>query len=194
MPISINRSLNIVIPISGSGGQIYAYSIPVSKHVFDQYTLVLAKVRSMFDTEKIWPVAPKVALSLLRDIARTTLRLGARSPSENYWDGPLGVEQGLLNEIRRLTTVVLPNGAGWETVPLANARLDPDDLETVESILVFFTCVSATTPLLTHEMREFLGSIADGLSLQLTSSTPTDFANSLPTSTATANSGATVPT
>jgi hypothetical protein len=59
------------------------------------------------------------------------------------WDGPSGVENGLVNEIKRLTNVALPGEKGWETMPYDDAvrmgKIGPDDAAEVNNAIVFFT-------------------------------------------------------
>jgi hypothetical protein len=54
---------------------------------------------------------PRVAAMILKDKA---IELGV-------WDGPEGVERGLIQEIRRLANVFVPTDKGWETIPINEA-------------------------------------------------------------------------
>jgi hypothetical protein len=83
---------------------------------------------------------------MLRDIAK----------KDQMWDGPLGVEAGVFNEIRRLSNVIVPDGGpaaldekdnvqapdvwrapGWKTITLHEALsrklIDDEDREVVEN-------------------------------------------------------------
>jgi hypothetical protein len=191
--VHISRDLNIVIPVDGVNGRVYVHSTPISSAVFDQYFLVLAKVYSTFDVERIWPTAPRISSLLLRQIAQATVRPDGRG---SWWDGPDGIENGLLNEVRRLTNIVLPvKDGGWTTMPFHEAakQMDDDDLADVESLLAFFTCLSAST--LRHQDRAaWKQRMAEGLDVQLTSLNCSEYAHSLATSPETASSGGTAPT
>jgi hypothetical protein len=186
----INRELNVVIPVDTANGKIFVHSTPVSTAIFEIYFLVLSKVYSTFDVERIWSTAPRISSMLLRQVAMATMRPDGRG---SWWEGPDGVENGLINEIRRLTNVVMPTkDGGWTTMPFHEAAktIDDEDVADVESLLAFFTCLSATP--MRHQGRvAWKQRMADGLDVQLTSLNSTAFAASLPISPATDSSGET---
>lgn len=192
----ISRDLNIVIPVeSPLLGTIYVHSVPIGRELFDLYYEVLGEVYSKIANKRLWAAAPRTAMPMLRDAAMSTPRpaLPGQRPTP-WWEGPDGIENGLLNEIRRLTNVVLPNPPhGWTTLPFVNAAsdgtLDEEDSADVLSMLCFFTCLSASL-----DRRTLIASIVDFLSAQTTSLNSTEFANSLKTLTATGSSGGTVST
>src|SRR5204862_7217010 len=89
--------------------------------------------------------APAMAVRMLRDVAM----------QQGTWDGPQGVEHGLMSELRRLTNVMAPgktNGhtRGWDMVPFVDALrdgvIDRDDAGAIEGLLVFFSVVWNTAP------------------------------------------------
>lgn len=197
--MQIDRSLNIVIEVESARlGTIFVHSTPISREVFERYFLVLSKVYSAFDRERIWSSAPRVASLLLRTTAEATERVSMSLGSpRNEWEGPDGVENGLLNEMRRLTNVCLPGAQGWTTMPFVDAvrggQIDADDVGDIESLLVFFTCLSAS-PQSRRGRAEMTERMASGLGVRTVSSNSSEFAASLPTSIETGNSGATPPT
>ena len=134
----INRALNIVIDlVRGDGSKIYVHSVPISPEVFDAYYLVISKTFETLYIEGLGRLAGgRVAAKLLRDVAR---RNGAKALED--------VEQGLMNEIKRLAVVIAPGVNGWETVTLHEATtrkvIDAEDFSSVENLLNFFTVLSS---------------------------------------------------
>lgn len=133
--MQINRDLNLVIPIEQDGGATaYVYSIPISVSVFERYYMVFARAFNMIYTGGLGITSgPRVAAMIVKDTAKT---LGV-------WDGPEGVERGLIQEIRRLTSVLVLTEKGWGPIPLheaiANGSLNDRDASEVENAIVFFT-------------------------------------------------------
>jgi hypothetical protein len=138
--VTIDRNVNLVIPIYGDDGDTvvaWVHSVPIGREVFDAYYRVIGRVYAAIHGDSIdalGPTAgPKMAALLLRDEAR---RMGV-------WEGPAGVENGLVNEIKRLTNVAAPGPKGWETMPYGDAirlkKIDPDDAGEVDNAIVFFT-------------------------------------------------------
>ena len=175
----IDRRLNLVQPVETETGTIYLHSVPISRDVWETYFLTLSKTYAAILSEGLNVLAgPPIAKMMLKRIAV----IG------QSWEGPEGVEQGLLGEIRRLTNVALPTGAGWETLPydeiLRRGLMDEDAVADAEGLLVFFTCVSAVLrgPASKGKRDILLG----GLSLWSASTTSLDcmaYVASLPTST-----------
>jgi len=205
--MNIDRRLNFVVPIYGdpfqkmdekgeperdAGGapvmitpvMCYVHSTPIGLDVAERYCIILAQVfAGIFNLGLGAAAGPGVAMKMLKKYA---VRAGE-------WDD---VSSGLVEEIRRLTSVVVPTPEGWRPVPLQVAvdtrRLDPEDRAEVENAIVFFICVCAT---LDRAQRRAMMQAACSLwSAQTSSSSATEFAASLPTSTGTASSGATAQT
>jgi len=177
----IDRNLNLVIPLEREDGPIYIHSTPISREVFERYYLVIAKTFASIHQEGLTVIAgPRVSYLMLRDIAQKS----------GSWDGPGGVQAGLINEMRRLTNVVMPGERGWHVVPFQNAidreMLDDEEVAEAEGAIVFFTCVVAM------HRKAVAMAMVDGLNdlwgTRTTSSNSTEFAGSLPTSTATETS------
>lgn len=182
--MKIDRRLNLVIPVEQDDGTIYVHSSPIARAVFDRYFMVIAKTFSSIYNEGLGVTSgPRVAALLLKD---TATNLGV-------WDGEAGVERGLMNEVRRLSNVIMLGPAGWTTIPFQEAvdkkMIDDTDRSEVENAIVFFTVAS-----LMHKKAELPAILGGAVSLwggQITSSNCTEYASSLPTSTATENSGGT---
>ena len=66
------------------------------------------------------------------------------------WDGAGGVKFGLVNEIIRLTNVMICGKNGWESIPFEIAvrreMLNEDEEAEVLSAIVFFTAISKVAP------------------------------------------------
>jgi hypothetical protein len=175
--LEINKKLNLVIPIErGDGTTVYAYSIPISKGVFERYYMVFAKAFSVIYGGGLGIMTgPRVAAMILKDAAKD---LGV-------WDGPEGAEHGLMSEIHRLTYVVALTERGWETIPfqeaVAKKLIDDEDVGEVDNAVSFFTLASHM-----HRKKDKIG-IMEGASKlwggHLESLGYTEFCASLPTST-----------
>lgn len=182
--MKISRKLNLVIPIDTDDGEMHVHSTPISREVFERYYLVLSKTFTRLYKEDLGVAGgPKVAAIMLRDIAQ---QMGE-------WDGPDGVQQGLVAEIVRLTNIILPGIRGWEAVPfqtvISQKRMDPEDVAEVESVITFFIVVSAM-----HRRSQVEEMLTLPLGLwqgQLTSSNSMEYLRSLPTLIEIVNSGET---
>lgn len=188
--MKIARDLNLVQSIETDLGTIHVHSAPLSREVWENYFLVLAKTYAAIFSEGLTIVAgPGMANLLLKRIAMAS----------GVWAGASGVEQGLLPEIRRLTNVVVPSGSGWQTMPyeelLRGDLLDKEDVSSVEAAIVFFTCASAV--LRGRQNRSKLEILTGGLrnawGASSTSSDVMAFAASLPTLTPAETTGASRP-
>jgi hypothetical protein len=175
--MEINKRLNLVIPIERADGtMVYAYSIPIAKTIFERYYMVFAKAFSVIYGGGLGiMVGPRVAAMVLRDAAKD---LGV-------WDGPEGAEHGLVNEIHRLTYVVVLTERGWETIPfqeaIAKKLIDEEDVGEVDNAISFFTLASHM-----HRKKDKVGIMEGAVKLwggHLESLSYTEFCAYLPTST-----------
>jgi hypothetical protein len=172
----LSEKLHIVIPLYESSDVApiiaYVHSAPISREVYQAHFMLLGRVFAAIYSSGLGPVAgPRVAHMLLNKVAKEQ-----------------GDELGgiaLMNEIRRLTNVMLRTEKGWEAFgyeDVANHGLvDPDDLDEVSNAIVFFTVLSST-----HRKAERRGMMDGAAKLwgaQITSSDFTAFASSLPTLT-----------
>lgn len=134
----IDAKLNIVIEVETADGSVFVHSTPLSRDVFERYFLVIGQTFAELVGKGLSLLSgPRVAALLLKDVAQRG----------RVWDGPGGVANGLMAEVRRLSNVIMPGPAGWRTVPLQDAidkqLLSEDDIAEVEGLIVFFICVSA---------------------------------------------------
>jgi hypothetical protein len=180
--MKINRALNLVIPIETDKGQIFVHSTPISREVFEQYFLVISKTFASIFSQGLGAIAgPRIAYLMLK---KTSEEMG-------IWSGVGGVEYGLVNEIIRLSNVLMPTAKGWKSIPLHSAiekgTLDSETVAEVEGELIFFTCVSMMNKRI---QIEGIMDTVNGLWGSLTtSSNSTEFMNSLMTSTEAESSG-----
>ena len=182
MSVTINRRLNLVIPLDrGDGSKLYIHSTPIRPETFDFYHMVLAKTFSAFAHNGLDPMSgPSVAAMILRDVAKTTMR----SPGVNWFDGDDGIggNAGLMAEIRRLSSVITYDGdKGWATVPLQIAldkgMILDDEKDEVVNILAFFTVASLVAPRL--DRPRLVNGMARIYELDTTHLNSTEYANSL---------------
>ena len=182
--MKIDRKLNLVVPIDrDDGSRIYVHSTPISLAVFEAHYLVMAKTFAAIYNEGLGVTAgPRVAAMTMKKIAEN---LGV-------WTGESGVENSLVNEMKRLTNVLAPSTNGWETLPYGEAVkrsvIDEDEASEVENCLCFFTVAYRL-----HRKTE-REAILNGASRlwggEISSLGFTEFKASLPTSTPTVNTGA----
>jgi hypothetical protein len=181
--VRIDKKLNLVVPIArDDGGTLYVHATPVSREAFETYFLPISVAFSRIWSEGLSVLAgPRVALKMLKKV----------SEDRNTWEGPEGVQAGLVEEIKRLTNVVVRTPTGWSAVPLYNAvqqdLLSEDELDAAENAVTFFILASAM-----YRKRE-LASLLEGMNdLWGTRSVlfnSTEFAASLMTSTEDENTG-----
>lgn len=174
--MDLNRDLNLVVPIVREGITLYAHSTPISQPVFEAYHAVLARAFSDITDG---------GLNIQAGLATAALALRDVAQQKGLWEGPAGVEKGLIGEMRRLTTVFAPGPDGWDTFLLDDAVkrsvIDDEERREVENAIVFFTLAS-------HMFRRsqrplMLAAISDVGGLRITSSNSTAYRDSLPTST-----------
>lgn len=176
--MKIDRKLNLVMQIqTAERGIIHVHSSSISRAIFEQFYLELGKVFSQcFDAnnkaEHLALSAPQLAYPALKSIA---------SQAGN-WDGVGGVKLGLINEIIRLTNIMIAGDQGWETINLDTAikreMIDEDEEAEILSSLVFFTAISKVAPKdLKNSFLEMAGSLRGWV---LTSLDITEYQSGLP--------------
>ena len=174
--MKINRDLNLVLTVdrdAGSPAQIH--STPISAAVFEQYFLTISSTyAAMVERGPTWvmQMGPRTALMMLKRVAE----------ADKVWEGPEGIEKGLLNEIWRLTNVLTPTETGWEMLPFEDAvrrkYLTEEDVATAKNAICFFSVVYAA---IQPRAREASISAIFGLfGALVTSSNATDYMSSLP--------------
>lgn len=185
--MKISRQLNLVQEFETEKGILYLHSMPLSVEVWRNYFLVLSKTYSQLFAQGIHTIAgPVIARLMLERIAK----------ADGVWEGDEGVERGLLAEMRRLSNVLAPTGAGWTMVPYETALqhnlIDPEAAEEMEGALVFFMCASAVLrgPKAREKLEILLGIMDRLWDAHSTSLDITAYLASLPTSTPAESSGA----
>ena len=178
----LNERLNLVLQVERDGTTVYVHSTPISREVFERFYLPIAKTLAKVGTNDLGMVSgPRVAALILKDAAKEC----------GMWEGEQGVERGLLPEIRRLTNVVLFGPDGWRPFPFDKAIsekfFDEDDQAEVESAIVFFTVASLMGK--KKEKPILLAGFASLWGAETTSLNCTEYGASLPTLTATENTG-----
>ena len=157
-------------------GLVYVHSSSISRSVFEQFYLEIGKVFSQcFDSVNqahLALSAPQLAYPALKSI----------SMKAGNWDGAGGVKFGLVNEIVRLTSVLVSGENGWESLPLDIAVkrnvINEDEEAEILSSLVFFTAISKVAPKdLKNSFLEMAGALRNW---ELTSSDSTEYLNGLP--------------
>jgi hypothetical protein len=178
--MKIDRNLNLVMQVqTESKGTVFIHSTSISRSVFETFYLELGKVFSQcFDSinqAHLALSAPQLAYPALKSI----------SINAGNWEGAGGVKFGLVNEIIRLTNVLVAGENGWETIPFDTAVkrevLNEDEEMEALSSLVFFTAISKVAPKdLKNSFLEMAGALRNW---ELTSLDSTEYMNGLPIST-----------
>lgn len=187
--MKIDRRLNLVIPIEDEDGKLcFAHSTPISAETFDVYFREISKTFSQLYADGLGMLGgPRVADKMLREIAKE-MGTWADDPAKKR----IGVERGLMAEIRRLTNILAPGEKGWELTQLDLAVKDeiisPADAQEIEAAACFFTVCSASHRRAT--LKDLVDVPLQLLGAQSTYSSCTEFRSSLPTLTADENSGA----
>jgi hypothetical protein len=154
--MKLDRKLNLVIPIeTETKGRVLVHSAPISRDVFEQFYLELGKVFTQcFDSinqAHLALSAPQLAYPALKKM----------SMDAGTWET---VKKGFVNEIIRLTNVLIAGEKGWESIPLDLAIkreiLDEDEESEVLSAITFFTAICRVAPKeLRSSFLEMAGSI-----------------------------------
>jgi hypothetical protein len=183
MSITINRRLNLVLPIElDENHTIYFHSMPIQKEVFEANYLLLTRTLSNLYANGIGPsMAPRIAALSLRDTAKEM-------------DDKKDISVNLMNEIYRLTNVIMPaaqNGGGWQTLTYYDVKsrklVDEQILMEVENAIVYFIVASAL------HLRSELPMAYQGLTgiwkAETISLSAMEYTRSLPTSIPIVNTG-----
>ncbi len=181
----ITKDLKIAFSIeSEAAGTVHVYSSPIARAVFEDYFSELGSAFtecfSQSKPERVVVAGPQIALPALRNAA---INAGTWATAPG---GRVGVKDGLVEEIKRLTTVsTAVAGKGWESLPLSTAlareSLDEDDEAAILGVLVFFSAVCRAAP---RKMAEaLLPVVSSAHKWRLGSFTITEALGSSPTST-----------
>lgn len=184
---AIDARLNFVIPIYDGEGdtttiRAHVFAAPISRAVFETHYIVLSKTFAAIMGDGYGSMAgPRIAALLLRTVAER----------EYGKEDALQQVAPLLQEIRRLTNVLVCENNEWAMIPYETARanptiLSPDDVSEVDNTLVFFTSVSAM--LKRNVLRHNLEWAAKMWAAQVSSLSIMEYRASLLTSTPAATS------
>lgn len=181
--MKVDRKLNLVVPVERDDGTtVHVHATPISRETFHQHFLTMAKAFSSIYTNGLGITAgPRVAALMIRKVAADI------GPNELT-----AVESGLMAEMKRLSSVIVPNNGGWLPMPLdeaiAREVITADDADEVENAIAFFILASAM-----HKRAEAAIIVDEAVKLwsaSTTSLSSTAFAGSLGTSTPPVSSGA----
>lgn len=167
----IDNKLNLVLEIPDDRGTLYVHSTPISIDVFNQFYMVLSRTFSTIYSKGLHLTAPRIAHLVLKQIAEDEGQLEA-------------VNNGLMNEIIRLTNVLIPGEAGYVSATLSDCLsrkiITAEEFEEIKGMLVFFIVASsvAKKDLISPTMTQ----LCDLWGGQLTSYNSTEFRGSLQTS------------
>jgi hypothetical protein len=187
--MKIDSDLNLVVNVrSDEKGNwlIYGYHTPISRQIFEANYRVLAATKSALASKGVhyqMDAGPRIAgLVLLDEAARDAREIGnVDMDGKPIIDGAIA----LLADIKRLTMVLVPTDAGWQSRPvdvaISAGQIDAEEWKEVESSIVFFTCHYCLAK--KSERQTMARATASVLNGQSTSLSVTEYANSLTTST-----------
>jgi hypothetical protein len=182
--MKMDEKLNLIIPVERDEGSFWVYTLPLSREVYEQHFLVMAKAFAQMNAAGVSMLqGPKIAGLMLKKVAIEM----------EVWEGAGGVQQGLVSEFVRLSTVVMPSDAGYQQLPLAKVfadkMLSEDETVEVMGALCFFMLASRGYP--RKSLKAIFEDVEDLWGTRISSSTITELIASLPTSTSAGNGGAT---
>lgn len=172
--MKIDRKLNLIVPIDHDDGKTYyVHSTPISREVFEQNFVLLGKTFNATYAQGLGIAGPRLVALTMKRVATEM----------GQWDA---VQAGLIADIHRRSTVLVPNEVGsMEVVPwteaVAKKLFSEDDAREVDNALCFFTLASAMHK--KAEMDEVEFALKIGWGAEMSSSTPMAYAASLKTST-----------
>jgi len=137
--MEISKNLYLVMPLEREDGtKLYIHHSPVRMAVFETYYNIFARAFTQIYMGGLMS-GPRISALTIKSIAE----------AEGTWktkpgDATIGVEQGLMGEIKRLTNVVMPTPEkGWQTIPFEDAvrrnLLDDEEQSEVLNATSFFT-------------------------------------------------------
>jgi hypothetical protein len=185
--IKIDKRLNLVLEVQRDDGtSVYVHSVPIGKEVYEANFRLITRTAVGMYSDGLAPGA-------CARIAALAMRATAKDMDGSSGDTHRRAAESLLQEVWRLTNILMPGLRGWETVPFHNViqekTLDDEQVSEVQNILAFFTVVSwfhresERTDI--YQMLRIYGA-------QTVSSNVTEYSASLPISIPGATTGATV--
>ncbi len=186
MALKIDKRLNIVLEVPRENRpSIFIHSVPIGTNVYEaNYRLITKTAVAMYGDG----LAPGACSRICALALRSTAQEMDAGGGDTYRSGA----ESLLQEIWRLTNVLMPGPRGWETVPfhevIHNNTLEEEQIKEVQNILSFFTVASWFHR---ESERKDIYEILKKFGAQIVSSNVTEFSSSLPTSTAPGTTGVT---
>jgi hypothetical protein len=175
--MKINKKLHLVVPVevdevAGEVVSRYFHSAPIMYETFQKYHFVICATLTKLLSAGMEVTGPKIAAMTLEEVARDM----------GKWEGAEGVENGLMNEIARLTNVLALDETGWKTYPVGIAvdrgLIDEDEWREAKQRIVFFTLVFVMTKgKVRNDLLEILN---DSWQTRTVSFNCTEYAASLP--------------
>jgi hypothetical protein len=180
--VTINKKLNLVVPVETENGKIWVHSVPISREIFESNYLLITKVLSNLYANGIGPaMAPRIALLILKDTAKEM-------------NDQKDISYDLMQEIYRLTNFLMPDPTGvggWRTIPFIEVKrqklVDETSISEVENAIVYFIVASAIH--LKGELPMAYSGLERIWNAQTTSLNVTEYGRSLMTSTPGVNTG-----
>lgn len=175
------KTLNLVVPCdTDDGKELYIHVQPLSEEAYDQNYRILARTYNGLYAEGLGIGGPRVAMKVLKGIAER----------DKNWPE---VESGLVAEMHRGASVLAQNTHGtYETFLWDDAVqreiISHADAREVDNAIVFFIVSSCLNS--RKEMEGVFEALSGILDARQTSSTPSEFANSLRTPTKDVHIGA----
>jgi len=187
--LKIDKRLNIALEVQRENEpSVYIHAVPVDKMVYEaNYRLITRTAITMYGDGMAPGACCRVAMLALRATAKEMDGAGSGDVYRRS-------AESLIQEIWRLSNVLMPGLKGWETVPfheaIQNNTLDDEQISEVQNILVYFTVLSwfhrESERKDIYEMLKIFGA-------QIVSSNVTEYSSSLPISTRPVTTGATAP-
>ena len=175
--MKINKKLHLVVPvevdeIAGEKINRYFHSAPILRETFQKYHFVICATFTRLLQANMEVTGPQIAAMTLEEISRDM----------GKWEGNEGVKAGLMEEIARLTNVVVLEESGWKPYPVGIAiergLIDDEEWQEAKQRIVFFTLVYVMAK---RDVRnDLLMILNDSWQTQTTLSNCTEFAASLP--------------
>jgi hypothetical protein len=177
--ITLNKKLNLVMPVDTETGKIWVHSVPISMEIFESNYMLLTKTLAYLYLNGIGPAfSPRIARRALKDVAKEM------NDEED-------ISINLMNEIHRITNFLMPRDGHWITVSFAEVKakklIDEQILSEVENAVVYFIVASAVH--LKSELQMAFQGLRSNWSAETTSLNVTEYGNSLTTSTTHAHTG-----
>lgn len=185
--MKVNAALNFVVPLyhdeADADPYAYVHATPIATSVFEaNFRLLIRTYQTMMEEG---PTAMKFARLFMRDAAAALV--GPNGNADAY-------AAPLVNEISRLSHVMVGTPKGWESVPLQQAissgLLDDGDGDAAMGAVICFLAVWHVSP--KQPRQAFLETATQIWGAVLSPLQPSEWIASLPTSIGGVTSGQTV--